>query len=327
MNIAYSSSEYYFKPTYISIYSLLLNSSEKHNIFLLSSGVSNASKEKLEKLVVEFGSTLQVIEVRDFLESKALKFKLPVMRGNYSTYARIFLADILPGAEDILLIDSDTLVVGDIYEIKKYQSNNPIMLACRDYVISNKYSLHEDDELRFSEYFNMGVLYINLRRWREEKLTEYLEINIDQAKVLKIADQSILNKYLIKSIEKLNLKFNFYTYFHYKFDYYFYKVQNNSTDFLSQSEFYDSRENPIIMHFIGAWYERPWYKNNICPFKIEYLKYWKSCFDVKELLEKPKLRLKNNIYDTISQFIFKYFGLKAYFLFRYRLIQSMKGII
>ena len=249
------------------------------------------------------------------------------MRGNYSTYARIFLADILPNIENILLIDSDTLIVRDISEIKRYKFGSKIMLACRDYVVSNKFSSHEDKDLSFSDYFNMGVLNIQLTMWREKRLTEYLEANINVNESLKIADQSIINRYLKKYIGNLDLKFNFYTYFHYKFDYAYYKLQNNTSQFMVENEFYESREKPIVIHFIGTWYERPWFKKNICPYKIEYLKYWKSCFDINELFEKPKLNLKNYLYDMTSQFVFKFFGLKAYFLFRYRLVQLMKAIL
>lgn len=327
MNIAYSSSEYYFQPTYVSIYSLLKNSSEKHSVFLLSSDLSSASKDALEKLVVGFGSNIKIIDVGEMLATIASKFNLPVMRGSYSTYARILLADILSNLDEVLLIDSDTLVVGEIVEIKKNLSGNFVMLACRDYVISNKYSRHEDNYLSESEYFNMGILYVNLKKWRENKISEYLEKNIDSEIEFKTADQSIVNRYLKNYIGNLDMKFNFYTYFHYGFSYEYYKSQNNRTNFVEKDKFLDFSKNPIIIHFIGTWYERPWYRNNISSYKDLYLSYWKYCFSVEDLFPKPKISLNNNLYDTVSQFIFKHFGIKLYYLFKYRLIQLIKEVL
>ena len=149
MNIVYSSSEYYFKPTLVSVFSLLENSSKNHTIFLLSSGVSDESKLAFIELVQSMGSIPEILEIDLLLESKAIEFKLPKMRNNYSTYARLFLSEIID-VESVLLIDSDTLVVGEIEDIVDEVTDDGVMFAVRDFVISNKHSRHEDAELRNS---------------------------------------------------------------------------------------------------------------------------------------------------------------------------------
>lgn len=326
MNVAYSSSAYYYKPTYISIYSLLKNGSESHRIYLLSSGLSEANKFELKEMVESHGSYLVVIEIKSLLEEKAKQYNFPIMRGNYSTYARIFLAELLPEVDEILLIDSDTLVLGDIQGIGS-QKKEYVMLACRDFVISNIFSHHEDPSLSSEEYWNMGVLYIDLAKWRKLNLTDYLNNNIDKGYKPKIADQSIINRYLSKWIGNLDIKYNFYTYFHYGFAHSYYDKYNNKTQFIAGMELIESRESPVIVHFIGTWYERPWFVYNISTFKDVYLKYWKDCFDQNELLERPNLPWINKIYDAISLGVYNFLGLKAYFVFRYRIVQSLKAIL
>jgi lipopolysaccharide biosynthesis glycosyltransferase len=324
MNIAYSSSEYYFEPTYVSIFSLLANSNEKHNIILLSSGIPGVKIRKLEAMVVTLGSIFECIDITQRLENLAKKFSLPLMRGGYSTYARLFLADILVNIKNIVLIDGDTLVIGDISTIKKY-TKNYVMLACRDYVISNKYSAHEDTLLSNSAYYNMGILYINLDLWRKNNLTHEIEKRFDLNYKLNVADQTIINKYLKKFVQELDLQFNYYTYFHYKFDYKFYCHQNNNTTtFIEFDKFIHASINTVVLHFIGTWYERPWFKKNISPYSDIYLHYWKQCFPVSELFSKPKVTLSNAIYGFLALFLLKFFGLKMYFLFRYRMIQKIK---
>lgn len=326
MNIAYSSSEYYFRPTYVSIYSLLINSAHLQNIVLLSSGVSQGSKKSLSRMVEQFGSKIRIIEVEALLEEKAKNYSFPKMRGNYSTYARIFLAEVLPDLNDILLIDSDTLVLGDIELYPKNPKNYELM-ASRDYVISNVHSRHEDPELSNSDYWNMGVLYMDLEKWRALNLMEYVDLNLDRAYKPLIADQSIINKYLRHRIGMVSIDWNFYTYFHYSFNWSFYKKINNETSFITADELALARSNPKIIHFIGTWYERPWYKKNISKYKDIYREYWEKCFKSSELMSAPAGTLRSRIYDGLSILINNILGEKAYFTFRYVLIQKMKTVI
>lgn len=324
MNIAYSSSEYYFKPTCVSIYSLLINSKETHKIILLSSGVCDKSKRDLRNIVEGLGSTLLVLEIDGLLEYYAAKLRLPKMRGSYSTYARIFLTELLPDFTEVLLIDSDTLIIKDISLISKID-DDVAMMACRDYVISNKFSRHEDPDLSRLAYYNMGVLYVNLVFWRDNNLLEKLVKTYDKEFTPMIADQTIVNKYFNEYIEPLSVIFNCYTYLHYGFDYLFYKSQNNNdTLFMPEIEFNSAKSGPVILHFIGAWYERPWFKFNINPHVKAYLDYWVKCFKLSELFDRPKLSLASFIYDYSSIFIHYWFGKKAYFLFRYKFIQLIK---
>ncbi len=322
MNIVYSSSNEYFKPTYVSIYSLLKNSSSTHQIILLSSKITLENKNKITKLVTENKSTIKIIEIDDFLEKMAKKFNLPKMRGNYSTYARIFLADLLPDLYDVLLIDSDTLVIGEIDNYMKQNIEN-VMCASKDYVILNKHSNHEDAFFS-NTYYNMGILYVNLNKWRSLNLTSLFSERFDQSYKPKIADQSLINKYLQEYICESDLKFNFYTYFHYKFNYAFYVSQNKSISFVNEQIFMESYANPVILHFIGTWYERPWYKRNISSYFEIYKVYWEKCFDLDELYQTPINLSFKTFYDSFSYIIYSVFGLKMYYYFRYFLIQKLK---
>lgn len=322
MNIVYSSSEYYLKPTLVSIFSLLKNSNQNHNIFLLSSGVSDKSKLAFTNLVESMGSNAEILEIDSVLESRAIEFNLPKMRNNYSTYARLFLSEILD-VESVLLIDSDTLVVGEVEDILDEITDDGVMFAARDFVISNKYSRHEDAELSSSNYFNMGILFVNLKNWREQNLTSIIKNSYDHTHTLKIADQTIVNKYLSQFITEIGLRFNWYTYFRYDLSYEFYLRQNNKTAFFSKDKYEYARANPVVIHFIGTWFERPWFKSNICDGKELYLTYWNELFLESDLFNSPRFR-KDTLYGYVSVLVHKLFGIKAYFKFRYILVQKLK---
>ena len=324
INVAYSSSEYYFKPSLVSIYSLLKNTDSDIHIYFLSSGVSETNKKILENLIQKFKAQLSIIEVESELNKFASKLNLPLMRGNYSTYARILLADILVDVTEILLIDSDTLVVDDIQNICIHLDAEKILHAARDYVISNKNSRHEDASLSSSSYFNMGVLHINLNQWRRLGITEVLKNRFEEGHKLKIADQSIINRYLNEYIGELPVIYNFYTYFHYEMNYSEYEQLNNQTLFCNQEEFERARMNPVIIHFIGTWYERPWFKKNLSHQSQRYLEYWNDIFTISDLFDIPKRSLIAWTYDFISISIYNLFGFKYYFWFKYNLVQKIK---
>lgn len=325
MNIVYSSSEFYFKPTLVSTYSLLKNSNGKHEIYLLSSKISEKNKSLFCNLVSSMGSIAHVLEIDHILEQKAIEFNLPLMRNNYSTYSRLFLSEILE-IESALLIDSDTLIVGEIENIKSELNKTSAIFAARDYVISNKYSKHEDADLSNKKYFNMGVIYINLSKWREYQLTLNIKNNFNKEHKLKIADQTIVNKYLHNYISEINIKFNWYTYFRYNFDYKFYLSQNNQTPFISEVDFKHAKDHPIVIHYIGTWFERPWFKKNICPDREIYYKYWNELFSKDNLYESPSLNF-STLYNYISISVFRFLGLKTYYNFRYKLIQKIKRFL
>ena len=177
LNVAYSSSNYYFKPTLVSVVSLLENSASVANVYLLSSGVSESNKERFISEVKLRKAAPHIVEIEKVLQQKSEEFGFPVMRGNYSTYARLFLAELVD-ADDVLLIDSDTLVVGDVGGIAHEIDAESVLLAARDFVISNKNSYHEDPDLAAVPYFNMGILWVNLKVWREKKLGGVLKIRL-----------------------------------------------------------------------------------------------------------------------------------------------------
>lgn len=325
MNVAYASSETYYEPTLVSIYSLLKNSVERHHVIVLSSGLSAEKVSEIKKLVVEMGSTFESFDVTQQLARWANEFSLPLMRGSYSTYTRIFLAEILSHINSVLLIDSDTLVIGDVSELDQ-KFNGKLLMACRDYVVANVNSMHEDMNLRESIYFNVGVVLINLKKWRADCITDKLRKEYVVGVPLKIADQTIINRYLGKFIGELDLRYNYYTYFHYPFSYEFYRKLNNHTPFVSPAEFSSARAKPIIIHFIGTWYERPWFSRGISPFNRIYYRYWNACFPGRDLMAPPSRDARSYIYDQISIFLFRHIGVSSYFSFKYKIVQVIKKL-
>ena len=126
-----------------------------------------------------------------------------------ATYIRLFIADILPeNIEKILYMDNDVIVNNSLRELWDTDiTSHPAAAVLDSYTcdleVYNK--LHYDKSLG---YFNAGVMLINLKYWRENKVLDlamnYLKENY--ANILH-ADQDIMN-YLFRE-NKIILPFKF----------------------------------------------------------------------------------------------------------------------
>lgn len=88
----------------------------------------------------------------------------------------------------------------------------------------------------------------------------------------------------------------------------------------------DAAKNPIIIHFVGDYFDRPWYKNNICRYKETYEKYYKLSPRGNEALDD----IPNNfsflfkIYYAVLIFLRKNQYDEMYFKLRYIWIQWIR---
>lgn len=307
--------------------SVIDNSSEKCNFIILSNDLSDRAKEKFNLISKDTGFDINVIEISNKLEALAKEFGFPKSRGSYSTYSRIFLAEIITDLEHVWLIDSDTLVIGDICELKKY--NNRTIAAASDHVVLGKYSNHESEDLKYKPYFNMGVVGLNLKKWRDLNLLGRLRDEFDKSKPIKIVDQTIVNRYFSSHIYRLHQKYNFYTYFHHDLSYDYLEELSIPDYFLGKKEFNEARSAPVIIHFIGFWFERPWFKKSYTPYKKTYDYYWNKMsaygLDTK-LFPKPIEPFTAKIYSLLFSTLLALKWNKIHYKIRYIFIQKLKKI-
>ncbi len=150
------------------------------------------------------------LEVRDFVAPVARQLRS--LRGNYTTYGRLFLPDLLPDVETCLYLDCDLVVacpVDGIFHLSR--SGKPIYAdgtGIRGNSIDGPVFRHLGMALD-APYFNGGVLVLNLERWRNERLTSRcLEFAEAHPSLLLSADQTVLNVICGDSFEGFGEFFN-----------------------------------------------------------------------------------------------------------------------
>ena len=196
--------------------------------------------------------------------------------GGYTVYARLFFEKFVPGdVERIVYIDCDTLVVGDIAPLFSLDmKDSPIAMSYDCTNAKYKRVINFPEEL---PYFNSGVLVLDIKNWKEAGCLARLMDEIHKGVSYPFPDQDFLNICLRGNIAKYSFRYNFCSAF------FLYKSARAVSfifglkNFLPlQDDYRDSAKNPVIFHFNGNTFTRPWFKNSVHPMKKLYDSYYFS---------------------------------------------------
>lgn len=127
----------------------------------------------------------------------------PTLNGNYSTYYRLLVADLLDSkTNSALYLDCDMLVAGDLRGLFSIDLGNNFVYVVRDYALNSRKKIeHISDKNKFleynSDYFNAGFLLLNLESCRKINLWKKSQ-NIFNNYAIELHDQDTLN-YIFKN--------------------------------------------------------------------------------------------------------------------------------
>ena len=173
LHVLLASDENYISFLGANIYSLIKNSgfSRAINITVIHRNIDYINRSYIEKMVI-FPHKISWIEVS---ESLCDEFSIPLafckMPANYFR----LLAPFIFNENRIIYLDTDTIVTGDITPLMTLPLEGQIVGAVQDWLpeikdaVINWRQLGVDGEI---PYFNSGVLVIDLKKWRNEKISE-----------------------------------------------------------------------------------------------------------------------------------------------------------
>lgn len=228
--------------------------SEVH-FHLVECGIKSTSVQLLQAAIQAEGGKLSVYTPNDSLYDG-----LPTHRYGPAVYQRINLPDYLPGdISRVLYIDSDTLVMESLHALWQTDLQGQPVAAVENY--SPKACL--DINIGREEYFNSGVLLMDLDKWRAEALHEKVnQFARDHAGNLQFVDQCSLNAVLRGRWIRLPAKWNQQSDI--------YKVITKYAEGCSYStaELRGAFTAPGIVHFTGK--KKPWKVYCFHPFRTVY---------------------------------------------------------
>ena len=263
-NIAFGVDANFVPQMGIMITSILLNNPNcKLHVHAFLNSILPEDIDKLKALSNQYNNDIQI----DIYYIDVSVFSNFYVGKSYTvaTYNRIIVAQVLyPSISKLLYIDADTLCIGKISELKKLTFDGKMVLAVLD--SGNWLPAHKQDIgiPENQDYFNAGVLYIDLQKWNEFGMSEKM-ISLLNERKLSYQDQDALNLIAVGQIKAIPKTFNqFY-------------LMNDNIDTIPP--------NTLFLHFAGLlkpW--QPWCENPKREVYLDYLN--KSLWS--DFVYKPK---------------------------------------
>lgn len=261
MNILVTLDSKYVMPLKVMLWSLFFNNQkENFKVYLMHSSISDEEIENLKQFAAEKGHELHEVKIQnDYFKDAPV-----VLHYTKEMYYRLLAYKFLPTDLDrVLYLDPDILVINPIDELYNTDLDNYLYAAAyHDIPVKeiNRIRLRVYD---MEEYFNSGVLLMNLplqrKRIKEEEIFAFVRKNKNR---LILPDQDILNALYCKEIKKLSeIKYNYDVRY-----YYYYKILSNG-----QIDMDYVMRNTSILHFCGK--KKPWHKNYSGKFHSLYKHY------------------------------------------------------
>lgn len=191
-------------PVMALIQSLAAHSSDTV-LRVISVGLTAAEESFLRKCAAGVGLTMYLIPFDPDL------VKHTVLRATHlsrAAYARLFLSELLPALDRVIYLDTDTLVLENLLPLWKMDLNGFLVAAVPDDFIDP--SEIAATKSRLGEYFNSGVMVMNLAQWRADNLMPEIAAVMASPDLL-CEDQSVMNMICANRVQFIDRKWNFFT--------------------------------------------------------------------------------------------------------------------
>lgn len=278
--IVFSVNNVFISYLIVALRTLGRNNQYPIDIYIIHSDLSRKNLNLLKDICDHFNYKLKAIKI----DSNMFDGAREMGHLKIQAYFRIVISNLIK-AKTALYLDCDIFVNSSIREIFKINLDGYPLAAVKDpgFQPIEKLKMSPD-----SEYFNSGVLLMNLDFWRENNLSNVvLKYAIENSNILSYADQCALNAVIDGEYISLDLLYNFQT-IHLK-------LCPEST--INKAK---------IIHFTSS-YKPPHYLNTH-PFKEEYMREFRNTPDYYKFKFKNFVRifLKNIYLDFLPSLARKY---------------------
>ncbi len=191
----------------VAIISVLENSKYKEDLVfhVIENSISKTNVRKIESIATKYKCQINFYKIDIEKTSNFPEY-------NYMTkasYFRLFIHQLLPSdIEKVIYLDCDIVALGEIKELYDIDVTNYMFAAVED--VKAKRILRNYFYPNLNNYFNAGVLVINLKKWREKIDIEGIYQFVDKYKQeIKNNDQDILNCLFLSDWKQIERKYNY----------------------------------------------------------------------------------------------------------------------
>ncbi|MDY7580016.1 glycosyltransferase [Herbaspirillum sp. RTI4] len=209
-HVAFCIDNRYFRAMGATIASLIAHNPDLHFHFhILAFEVADEHRQRVDQLQ----QRLNVLADIHLIDANQFTQFAPFVRSTYyspSIFTRLLIPEVLKEvAAKVLYLDADILCVGDVRELLEADVSEEIALVVPDAEATTKRrvaALH----LKGGDYFNSGVMLINVQRWLAAEITQATIASIlKDGKSFRFPDQDALNVVLDGRVKFIERKWNF----------------------------------------------------------------------------------------------------------------------
>lgn len=321
LNILYTCDNAFLPLTGISMASVIDNNPDSLIRFYIAT--ESEDNDYFRKLK-DFYKDNKKVEIRyldcQHCDSLLEEKKLDKWGSNsFYVYWKLFAYDLLD-VDTIWYLDSDVLC---LKKIEIPQISKPVG-ACLDSAHACFNKAAGIDENYY--YFNTGSLFVDVRKWKEERCIELVKDHIRNMKRQPLmCDQDILCASLQDKIEVLDPKFDYLV----GYDYYgihntFEMYSLNKKPFYKEEQITAAKDKVIFYHCLGGVFGRPWEENNDSPIGETFKRYkevsaWpdysrkrsiSTLFKVEKAMEILPSPIYNRVHNLAMRIYIKRLGSK-----------------
>lgn len=271
MNILYCLDENYNTQFFCSALSVLDKSTEKIDIYVIH---NNAISLDLDKHILNSHPKLNNLNIIEFNVEGVHFPNIENAHVSEATYYRLYIESLLPESIDqILYLDCDVICVSEFINEANLQfklldeSKNAISVNTEFTKDKNNTDFFSRFDSSLKTYFNAGVMFIDLNKWRQKFIQmKSLEIITNKNIDLVFWDQDVLNILFNGEYLELDNIFNF-------------KVGGDN---LNKTDVVVS-DNEIFIHYMGS--KKPWTLEGLIDknskyYQLNYMKINKKNYHI-----------------------------------------------
>ena len=197
----------------VALQSIVEHSTEEYYyvIKILYTNISEENKEKINKYTKE-NINIEFVDLNYYIEK--VKGKL-YTRDYFSmtTYFRLFISNLYPQYNKAIYLDSDIVLLTDVANLYNEEIGNNLVGAVPDDIIQQNKVFQEYVEkvvgvASYKNYFNAGMLIMNLDELRKNKFQEKFLYLLENVRYSVVQDQDYLNRICKGRVKLLDMTWN-----------------------------------------------------------------------------------------------------------------------
>lgn len=243
LHIAFGVDSSYFRGMGVAIASVIKNNPQMRFVFhVFAFSVSDDSRRRIALLEQQYAIRIHIHVLSPHALDEFRNFPC-FAHHSLGTFIRLLIPDLLQGiTKRVLYLDADLLCLGNMQELLAIDIDNCVAAAVHDQLDTTARTQIAALKLPVAEYFNAGVMYINVDNWIANN-TQVQALTALSTQELLFADQDALNIALNGRIRFIDDKWNY---------------RYHLVDFLSKGHSRLDVTAPVVfMHFTGP--VKPWH--------------------------------------------------------------------